>query len=62
MADAHARRTGRYPDATADQVPGIEQPQMTEEQILAWADAHRARTGEWPAKRGGPIEESEGGL
>src|SRR5262249_28260094 len=27
--------------------PGRRAP-LTERQVLAWADAHRARTGEWP--------------
>ena len=35
-------------------------PPLTEEQILAWADAHRARTGRWPAIRSGPIPEAPG--
>jgi hypothetical protein len=28
---------------------------LTVEQILAWADAHHARTGEWPEARSGPV-------
>ncbi len=28
--------------------------------ILAWADAHRARTGEWPDRESGPIPECPG--
>ena len=35
-------------------------PPLTEEQVLAWADAHRARTGRWPAIRSGPIPEAPG--
>jgi hypothetical protein len=31
-------------------------PPLTVEQILAWADAHRARTGEWPSASSGPVE------
>ena len=31
-------------------------PPLTIEQILAWADAHHARTGRWPTKRVGPVE------
>jgi hypothetical protein len=27
---------------------------LTVEQILAWADAHKARTGTWPTRRSGP--------
>jgi hypothetical protein len=30
-------------------------PALTEKQILAWADAHRRRTGEWPTKKSGLI-------
>jgi hypothetical protein len=30
-------------------------PELTEAAILAWADAHRRRTGEWPTKEGGPV-------
>jgi hypothetical protein len=30
-------------------------PRLTVKQILAWARAHRKRTGEWPRPRGGPI-------
>jgi hypothetical protein len=33
---------------------------FTVEGILAWADAHRARTGTWPDKHSGPIPESPG--
>lgn len=35
-------------------------PRLTEEQILAWADAHHARTGEWPSRGSGPIAGSPG--
>jgi hypothetical protein len=35
-------------------------PPLTEEAILAWADAHRARTGSWPHARSGPIAEAPG--
>jgi hypothetical protein len=28
---------------------------LTEEQILAWADAHRAQTGNWPRSASGPV-------
>lgn len=35
-------------------------PALTEEQILAWADAHRLRTGQWPRTRSGPIPEAPG--
>jgi hypothetical protein len=30
------------------------------EQILAWADAYRARTGRWPTARSGPVPEAPG--
>jgi hypothetical protein len=33
-------------------------PQLTQRQILAWADAHRERTGAWPSGQSGPIPES----
>ncbi len=29
-------------------------------EVLAWADAHHARTGEWPTPKSGPIPESPG--
>ena len=35
-------------------------PPLTVEQILAWADAHQARTGQWPTSRSGPIPEAPG--
>jgi hypothetical protein len=35
-------------------------PPLTVEQILAWADAHHARTGRWPTERSGPIPEAPG--
>jgi hypothetical protein len=33
----------------------LDLPPLTVEQILAWADAHYARTGEWPSKESGEI-------
>lgn len=30
-------------------------PKLTEDGILEWADAHRARTGDWPTKKSGPV-------
>jgi hypothetical protein len=33
-------------------------PELDEQQILAWADAHHARTGEWPRGSSGFIPES----
>jgi hypothetical protein len=35
-------------------------PPLTEGQILAWADAHHARTGRWPTRKSGPISEAPG--
>jgi hypothetical protein len=33
---------------------------LTMERILAWADAHHARTGAWPAANSGPVVEVPG--
>jgi hypothetical protein len=33
-------------------------PRLTEEQILAWADAWLARTGDWPHQQSGSIPEA----
>jgi hypothetical protein len=33
-------------------------PRLTVEQILAWADAHQARTGRWPSSGSGAIPET----
>jgi hypothetical protein len=33
---------------------------LSEEQILAWADAHHQRTGTWPTVHDGPIENAPG--
>ena len=35
-------------------------PGLTVEQILGWADAHRARTGSWPTVKSGPIPGTAG--
>jgi hypothetical protein len=35
-------------------------PPLTVGQILAWADAHRARTGRWPHARSGPVAGAPG--
>jgi hypothetical protein len=35
-------------------------PPLTVEQILAWADAHRARAGRWPTAASGPVLEAPG--
>ncbi len=43
---------------------GVRNPQalypLTEKQILAWADAHQARTGDWPTVTSGAIPDSGG--
>src|SRR5206468_11401458 len=33
---------------------------LPEEQILGWADAHHERTGEWPSREAGLVQESPG--
>jgi hypothetical protein len=35
-------------------------PALTVEQILAWADVHRRRTGKWPKRESGPIKGAPG--
>ena len=35
-------------------------PPLSEEQILAWADAHYQRTGTWPTDKSGPVFEAPG--
>jgi hypothetical protein len=35
-------------------------PPLTFEQIRAWAEAHRRRTGNWPAVKSGSVEGSRG--
>jgi hypothetical protein len=35
-------------------------PELTVEQILAWADAHHERTNKWPTQGSGPIADSPG--
>lgn len=35
-------------------------PRLTVKQVLAWADAHYERTGDWPHRQSGPILESQG--
>jgi hypothetical protein len=34
--------------------------QLTVELILAWAEAHHARTGQWPNQRSGPVADAPG--
>src|SRR5271166_5307480 len=33
-------------------------PKLTLKRVLAWADAHHARTGEWPGVLSGPIKDN----
>jgi superfamily II DNA or RNA helicase len=35
-------------------------PPLTENQILAWADAHQRETGKWPRQNSGPIQDAPG--
>lgn len=35
-------------------------PRLTIKKILTWARAHRHRTGSWPTRKSGPIEEAPG--
>jgi hypothetical protein len=35
-------------------------PSLNVRDVLAWADAHRARTGKWPGAHSGPIVEAPG--
>jgi hypothetical protein len=35
-------------------------PSLNAKDVLAWADAHRARTGKWPGAHSGPIAEAPG--
>jgi hypothetical protein len=35
-------------------------PRLTEAGVLAWAEAHRRRTGRWPRKGDGPVADAEG--
>ena len=35
-------------------------PALTVEQVLAWADAHREATGEWPIEESGPLRSVPG--
>jgi len=35
-------------------------PPVSDVEILAWADAHHARTGDWPRRSSGPIPEAPG--
>src|SRR5262249_33199337 len=35
-------------------------PDLLPAEVLAWADAHHARTGRWPIRKSGPIPEAPG--
>lgn len=35
-------------------------PRLSLRQILAWADAHFRRTGQWPIERSGPVQDAPG--
>jgi hypothetical protein len=39
---------------------GRHRPPLTLRQILAWADAHHARTGGWPSACSGPVADAPG--
>jgi hypothetical protein len=52
-------------EAGPDPSPGgrggdLIRPELTAERILAWADAHKARTGEWPSAHAGIVAEALG--
>jgi hypothetical protein len=51
---------GNDPDGAEAAGMGKTRPNLTVAQILAWADAHRRRTGTWPTARSGPIPEAPG--
>jgi hypothetical protein len=38
----------------------VRPPPLTREQILSWAQAHHRRTGRWPTRADGPVEEAPG--
>jgi hypothetical protein len=35
-------------------------PRLTEDEVLRWAELHRARTGRWPTARSGPVDGAPG--
>lgn len=41
-------------------IPRFHKTRLTVEQLLQWADAHHARTGEWPKQTDGEIPEAPG--
>jgi hypothetical protein len=38
----------------------LTRPKLTVEEVLAWADAHREATGEWPIEESGPVGAAPG--
>jgi hypothetical protein len=38
----------------------LRRPPLSPEQVLAWADAHRERTGRWPRQRSGCVDGVDG--
>jgi hypothetical protein len=63
-AEASAALTETHPDAPPPlprrkrrrPIPrAVRYPELSEEQILAWADAHYARTGKWPGGQSGRV-------
>lgn len=54
--DSLARLLARHRRSAASR----QRSQLTVKEILAWADDHRRRTGEWPAIRSGPIHKARG--
>jgi hypothetical protein len=50
---ARLLRPTSYPTRTG-------KPDLTEAQILEWADRHKERTGRWPTRRSGPVLDAEG--
>jgi hypothetical protein len=51
-----ARLIGARPTAPR----ALELPRLTLARVLAWADAHRRRTGAWPRARAGPVAAAPG--
>ena len=49
----------RLRDGQAAPRPPVRQ-RLSEARVLAWADDHRARTGDWPRARGGPVAGAPG--
>ena len=60
--DARASRRYKTFDRKVYQArhrPTVQRPTLSYPQILTWADAHHARTGEWPTVRSGKVRENE---